>query len=1058
MQKNIIKNTDLDKKVSDTKVSVNQKQVIESQKEAVEDSKSIEKIFKDKDEPQRVQFRDYSGKIKYDQLNSNNIKDDISCSDNIKLDNNKNSPQKEKNTIENRVLKENRDEIINSTETNTGFKYSESYVNESIKGEVTKYKTNYIKGFSESIYQKNTKSLITQKQKSRKIVKNNIDDSVVKNKYELHDNLSQGSFDEIVKNNDNIISENGTVVSFNNKKTASLRNKINGKRRTFKYIDTSLKSNMAKNVLLKKQDLTANFNKMQINIVSHSQKDFISTSSNEYLESSAFVLPLEKSNFSKIVHRKMMKNLSSNNLKNISNILSDNNEINYYSNEDMLKSIINTSNKNEEAFQYVDTTENYSYADNTTVNSNALQKNNIINSKKSNDYITSKKKEKGFNSSIKTKITDNVISGDRRNKSYNKADIDSKIEQFGIKAEIKNDIKKTVLEANSDIKKTVLYGGNSLKRNIKSKIEEKGEESYTYKAIDTVIKSADAIETSINTIKSSTKTLRKISNGVKKSPQSTIKGINKLKNTVRKINKFKRLKRYQQSKIVNKFIKATFKKALRIVVSAFKGVTIKFLGGIIAILLLIVIITSAIVAAISSVLWQTSDELDTTQIVKYISELDYQQQNKWFQGKTNVEIERHNDKSSSKWSYHYLLAIDTPPDELLPNGTIPPESEMHCVYKQGMGASGNSVRVTYRGFNREFSSADDMLENYRWTTEDYRAALAYLQVKKTNLGWLANTLGWVGEMQLKSAASELHKLTYDYSIVEKYVDGDNVTFNYVTPIAAASYSNNNGYNYYYFGRKYTVKYLIDNDMVLFSDDATENKKLKEQFNYICKYGNVAVANLKYPLKLGSGEKISDKIVKHFGKQLVIKYKPPQESESGSDVYGSISKTYGYHYANDLIGNAGDIIYAPISGLCTVSAESGRGYEFQISTAYSDNDFDYSKKGYVVKISCAGSTNIAVGTKKVVHKGDAIGTLGNADNMSVNYSIPSDCIFASKLYPCNTGTRYSDIGANEFDEPSTQYDHLHIEMYKLPCDFNNVADIEKNVLAPELFFDYTNEDD
>ena len=90
------KNTDLDKKVSDTKVSVNQKQVIESQKEAVEDSKSIEKIFKDKDEPQRVQFRDYSGKIKYDQLNSNNIKDDISCSDNIKLDNNKNSPQKEK--------------------------------------------------------------------------------------------------------------------------------------------------------------------------------------------------------------------------------------------------------------------------------------------------------------------------------------------------------------------------------------------------------------------------------------------------------------------------------------------------------------------------------------------------------------------------------------------------------------------------------------------------------------------------------------------------------------------------------------------------------------------------------------------------------------------------------------------------------------------------------------------------------------------------------------------------------------------------------------------------
>ena len=32
----------------------------------------------------------------------------------------------------------------------------------------------------------------------------------------------------------------------------------------------------------------------------------------------------------------------------------------------------------------------------------------------------------------------------------------------------------------------------------------------------------------------------------------------------------------------------------------------------------------------------------------------------------------------------------------------------------------------------------------------------------------------------------------------------------------------------------------------------------------------------------------------------------------------------------------------------------------------------------------------------------------------------------------------------------------MEMYKLPCDFTKKEEIEKNVMAPELFFDYSKE--
>ena len=365
--------------------------------------------------------------------------------------------------------------------------------------------------------------------------------------------------------------------------------------------------------------------------------------------------------------------------------------------------------------------------------------------------------------------------------------------------------------------------------------------------------------------------------------------------------------------------------------------------------------------------------------------------------------------------------------------------------------------INYHGFNKLCNSSDELLEIYRWTTDDYRSALAYLQVKNDNLGWLSTLFGFVGEMQLKADAKELHEATYKQNIVYKFTDhsDDTKTYTYEEPIFSVTYRSRYTRKYYYFGRKQSVNYLIENDIIRFSDDDDENAKLKEQYRYVCKYGNLAVGNLIFPLELGSDEKISDRIAKHFGKQLVLKYFPPEYDEDDDYVYGSVSGISGYHYANDLIADEGDNIYAPINGLCKVTNTSDRGYEFVISTSHHGSSFDFSKEGYVVKISCAKTSNIPIGSYVLVRKGDLLGTV--AESVTVNYEKPDD-IFADKLYPCSTGTGYHYLGSNEFDEPDPEYSHIHMEMYQLPCNFSDEADIEKNVLAPELFFDYSNEID
>ena len=105
-------------------------------------------------------------------------------------------------------------------------------------------------------------------------------------------------------------------------------------------------------------------------------------------------------------------------------------------------------------------------------------------------------------------------------------------------------------------------------------------------------------------------------------------------------------------------------------------------------------------------------------------------------------------------------------------------------------------------------------------------------------------------IELEKAASELFEATYNYKIFVRDEDSDgNIDESYKDPIYSVTYSKDKANYYFYFGKKYSVKYLIDNDMIRFDDDDVKNNSMKEKFYNTYKYGNFAAANLSFPLEL-----------------------------------------------------------------------------------------------------------------------------------------------------------------------------------------------------------------
>ena len=665
----------------------------------------------------------------------------------------------------------------------------------------------------------------------------------------------------------------------------------------------------------------------------------------------------------------------------------------------------------------------------------------------------------------------------KRRTVYNKAKTAEKIEKLGIRQELGKQLTTAVSDMNASAKKALKSTSSAAIATFRSDIKTRSEDDLAFKAADDVITGAETVRdvsraysATKNTAKDVISTGKSAVTAIKNTPQNITNTAEKSRQLKQRYNAFKRLQTKQRMTIIKNKGKQAAKRTADVMVKSAKDIAIKAVAFILSFVVLIVAVCGVVVAAIGNYIWDTSAVMDTTKIIKYISTLDYEQQKKWFnKGKTAVAIDNQNDNNSNRsYRYYYLIAKDVPADPYFISKT---EDEMaaenitpNTLVTEAENSDGEQLKPTYRGFNEVYHSADEFLENSRWTTEDYRAALAYMQVKCENLGWLGAHIGFVGDQKLKDAARKLVSATYNAPIIREERDADGVsTYSSASYEIDISYSHNNEHDYYYFGRKYSVKYLIDNDILRFSNDEDKQRAQKERFYYTYKYGNYAVAALSFPLELGGDEKISDRISKHFGVQLALKYKPPTANPDKT-VYGTVSSKTTTHWANDLSAEAGDIIKAPISGLCVVKQREGRGFEYVISSSYEGTDFKFDGYGYCVKMSCSGSTFLSPGVPTIVTQGQALGKV--AGNIPVNYETPSEDndtenedIIADVLFPCCTATTFSEIGGDFFDEyPPESEAHLHIELYALPCDFGDKDSIKENILAPELFFDYSSEED
>lgn len=1086
-------------KIGTDKFEINKNKVEESLKRSVSSESSIKRSFKkEPDKPEYIPtFRDYSGKIKYDSIKNNANKEEKTTFEEAVKTDSSNVVKSEDNS---KVIKATESDIISDSvvlkkETTEGnaFKYQDNKnIEKVIKASDTapnikpaienKVVINSKNSFNKVIKKKQN-DFISKAHKGTDINQKNteyINPNITYKDNKANNSIIENKGAKPVINTDNTLNISNSIVEYSVEsslsKTAKSQVKNNGTEKVLdpenKLLKNQIKKNQQEKVLKSRTQVGYKQNKpFSSTSVSSSIRNVISDFEDDSSEAkaiSAGINVYEGAKIAKLIagigknsfdasadfaenviykttrlHKNFTKLQAQKKLK-INNVLS---------NKPIKNIVIDKSQTINKVLKQSSIKENSSITNN--LDKHKLKVNRALSKKVIKAVVTDtnpniSRTQVGY----KIEMSDNKKEENpRKKKKFNPKEIAEKKKKYGIID--KKDSLEKILKSDEKIRP---FTNNIIKTSVKNVISSYKEDSAVANAANKAINYYETAKATTLAVTGGIRTAEKLGVG-------TVNTYQKLKKTAHTVQRLRKLTEQNRKAFIKKQLVKKVKAAKAATKEVIKAASKKFILAVAGFFLIFILMIAVVGGIITAFTWQTSTDLDTTLLLKVISDEDYKMQKKWFdKGKTMLEIKEQNDHASqsnhTKFDeYNYYLAVDVPPDNEPAEDEVFDESTANTLVEVGTDSSGHQFNPQFRGFNESFSSSDEMLENYRWTTDDYRAALAYLQVKNDNLGWFSNLFG-IGEAQLKASAKDLHKLTYKQNIVIKNCSNSNYNYQFVDDIYSASFANDTTKKYYYFGRKFSVKYLIDNDYVKFDEnDEENNKNLKEQFENVYNYGNIAVANLTFPLELDTDEKIEDRISKHFGTQLALSYEPPTPIPD-EKAYGTVSAYKAYHYANDLSADKNDKIYAPISGLCKVFQRDERGFEYVISTAYNDNkdDFDFSKDGYLIKISCSSASYLPTSTATMITKGAVIGKV--ADNISANYKVPdssndtnNEDIFANYLFPCSTSTRYSHLSHDVMEEPEPDKNHIHIEMYKLPCDFNDISSIQENVLAPELFFEY-----
>ncbi|GEM_PF-4314975 len=288
-----------------------------------------------------------------------------------------------------------------------------------------------------------------------------------------------------------------------------------------------------------------------------------------------------------------------------------------------------------------------------------------------------------------------------------------------------------------------------------------------------------------------------IVNNVKAVPQN-IKNTERFIKIIRKMN-FKQKRKFAALKAKNKAdaIKEAALKQVKAVIAAFMAVALSSL-------ILILFVGCLIGAIFASFTWQTSNPIDTTNLIQYISQMDFEMQRSV---RNNTKTREQADAAEND-RYYYYYAYN--------------KSDTEASYEFDENGKPTNIRG-YVSVGYYDIMADELK---RYSTQDYISALSYLQVKYGNLAWYQTIVGAIGEAVLKGYARDLHNLTHSVTTE---------TYTYV-PSVGHSVT-----HHYYFYRQYSVDYLVDNNILPLTQEE------KEKYKYTCIYGNAANATLQYPL-------------------------------------------------------------------------------------------------------------------------------------------------------------------------------------------------------------------
>ncbi|MBR1444897.1 MAG: hypothetical protein IJ583_15365, partial [Firmicutes bacterium] len=517
-----IKNIDYTEKIRESKEEIQGSKVKKSQKENIKADPLSENVLKkdDTDNIPHISVRDYSGRIKHDKIKGN-----------------KNFAKINNDNTSNKIKNETQSDIEKSSDNAIPLSSNITYTSHSKKNNISKEENNISKQNHTFDYKNSAHNDIVKDKNNNDIIRSSKNvgsfnyrstsgnEDIIKNSRQTDKNFMRSHYkrkdkkryNKTKKVKSDIGKENNISISSENILTYGSDNT------SYKYIENN-KNDSVKSV---SENVIIEDKRLEVDILPKNYESNLSYTGKDYLRARDHPpSDNQRSKFSELLHKKAVTNIKNNNVS--SNNISDKNTEKKDICSDIVKkeSMYNNTVKEEHtADEIVKEEKNHSDIINTDNNLILSEKKNITD-KKSSSVKTVKKgtNVKGINvekgivsyggNTIKNAVEsqidnsddngvktlkgsttaaitvaeiimpDKITKGTKRRMNFNKDKTAQRIQDLGIKAEFRSQVKNTVLQANNSSKKALNASGKAILKSIRSGISEVGEDDLAFKSAD----------------------------------------------------------------------------------------------------------------------------------------------------------------------------------------------------------------------------------------------------------------------------------------------------------------------------------------------------------------------------------------------------------------------------------------------------------------------------------------------------------------------------------------------------------------------------------------------